>query len=290
MLKFMMNVFLVVLLSVGITGCYRGEVLNPSFTPEAVAKYKELADEGDASAQLLYSVALRDGLGTKENKRAAFKYAKMAADQGFERSYFCVWRGYAEGWAGTTNTGKALKWQRKFLEWVIPEAEQGNARAQALLGYCYATGQGMEKDLEKATKWCLAAAKQGYGPAQRNVGNFYMNGVGVEKDNEEAVRWYRKAAENGDESAQYNLAVCYENGWGVEKNMAEAAKWYSKAAKQGHAKAQGRLGLCYENGWGVVVDKEEAMKWYKKAAERGDDLAQRKLDTLGFAQGSGCGL
>ena len=43
-------------LSVAMVGCHRG-VKNHPFTPEAVARYKERVDDGDAEAQYLYKIA-----------------------------------------------------------------------------------------------------------------------------------------------------------------------------------------------------------------------------------------
>ncbi len=87
------------------------------------------------------------------------------------------------------------------------------------------------------------AAEQGDATAQANLGWCYENGEGVEKNMSEAVKWYRKAAEQGHKDAQCNLGVCYENGEGVEKDMTEAVKWYRKAAEQGNASALYNLGV-----------------------------------------------
>jgi TPR repeat protein len=47
------------------------------------------------------------------------------------------------------------------------------------------------------------------------VGNCYASKRGVERDYIQAVAWYRKAAEQGHAEAQYNLGICFENGTGV---------------------------------------------------------------------------
>ncbi len=69
------------------------------------------------------------------------------------------------------------------------EAEQGNAEAQSILGYCY---------------------KKGYG---------------IKKNMEQVVYWLQKSAEQGDAEAQLNLSVCYATGKGVEENMEQAVYW-----------------------------------------------------------------
>ena len=48
-----------------------------------------------------------------------------------------------------------------------PAAEQGNATAQVLLGFCYREGNGVEQDDAEAEKWFRMAAEQGNAEAQK---------------------------------------------------------------------------------------------------------------------------
>ena len=129
---------------------------------------------------------------------------------------------------------KAVKIAQKF-------AEQNNAEAQNLLGYCYYNGDGVEESQAMAVKWYTLAAEQGDAEAQCNLGLCYYNGDGVKQSYTEAIKWWKKAAEQGNAFAQYNLGFCYENGYGVEKSFTEAVKWYKKAAEQGHEEAKKKL-------------------------------------------------
>ena len=67
------------------------------------------------------------------------------------------------------------------------------------------------------------------------MGACYASGNGVEKDQAQAVHWYRKAVEQEHGFAQLGLGLCYENGEGVENDEAQAVHWYRKAAEQGNA-------------------------------------------------------
>ena len=162
---------------------------------------------------------------------------------------------------------EAVKWYRKA-------AEQGHARAQCDLGFCYDRGYGVSQSWSEAVKWYRKAAEQGQVNAQHNLGWCYYNGKGVSQSYYEAVKWYRKAAEQGHADAQCNLGLCYENGYGVSQSWSEAVKWYRKAAEQGNASAQCNLGWCYEFGKGVSQSYYEAVKWYSKAADQGNASAQ----------------
>ena len=84
-------------------------------------------------------------------------------------------------------------------------AQNGDAKAQNILGEMYVMGNGVPKDAAKAEEWFQKAAAQGYAPALINIGNMYYNGVGVPKDVAKAVEWYQKAAAQGEVVAQSYL-------------------------------------------------------------------------------------
>ena len=109
--------------------------------------------------------------------------------------------------------------------------------ATAMLVFSFCGWSPKDEKVEKVKSY-RKAAEQGYAREQYALGWCYANGNGVEKNYSEAVKWYRKAAEQGYADAQYALGWCYENGNGVEKNYSEIVKWWSKAAEQGHARAQ----------------------------------------------------
>ncbi len=121
--------------------------------------------------------------------------------------------------------------QNEFSEYQA-KAEQGDARAQFLLGQCYALGKGVGRDHAKAVNWYRKAAEQNYAEAQIKLGNSYADGQGVKKDYAEAVKWYRKAAEqNRYAEANINLGYCYTFGLGVKIDYAEAYAWCDQVAK-----------------------------------------------------------
>ena len=94
---------------------------------------------------------------------------------------------------------------------------------------------------------CLEAAEQGDAEAQYMVGKCYLTGEGTEKNKIIAFRWFKKSAEQGHAKAQYETGRCYLEGKGTE---VESLEWYKKAAEQGYAEAQYKVGNAYvrENG------------------------------------------
>lgn len=87
----------------------------------------------------------------------------------------------------------------------------------------------------------LPLAEQGYPLAECQVGYFYAQGLGVERDLDRALLWTRRAAEHGDRDGQFNLGCFYEEGTALARSMEQAALWYQRAARQGHTEAAERL-------------------------------------------------
>ena len=79
---------------------------------------------------------------------------------------------------------------------LVPLAERGNPRAQTMLGFMYATGQGVPQNYDAASYW------------------------------------YRLAAERGDTTAQYLLGLAYDKGQGVPLDEVAAYKWLNLAASR----------------------------------------------------------
>ena len=121
---------------------------------------------------------------------------------------------------------------------------QGSARSPQTdfcIGYLYAFGRGVLKDMGAAATHFRAAAEKGYTPAQAVLGVHYAKGLGVAQNWTEAVRWYRQAVIGGHAGAAVNLGQCYQNGNGVRQDRAEAAKLYRFAADRGDPSAAGLL-------------------------------------------------
>ena len=166
------------------------------------------------------------------------------------------------------------------VKWLRKAVEQGDAFGQANLGHMYESGRGVPQDDEEALQLYRKSAEQGHPLGQDSLGRMFEAGRGVTKDEAEAVQWYRKGAEQGNVSAQVDLGRMYANGRGVAKDDAEAVRLYREAAEWGFAKGQTNLGYMYETGRGVAKDEAQAMQWYRKAAEQGDSSARAALSAI----------
>ncbi len=168
----------------------------------------------------------------------------------------------------------------------LKKALAGDASSQVSLGFMYAIGDDVPRDMAKAVEWWQKAAAQGDADAQHSLGLAYSNGEGVPKDMAKAVEWWRKAVAQGHARAQFDLGLMYLHGAGVPEDMAKAVEWWQKAADQSFAPAQTSLGLAYRYGEGVPKDVVKAVELFRKAANQGESKAQLELGSM-YAKGEG---
>ncbi len=163
---------------------------------------------------------------------------------------------------------------------VVPEAENGDPKAQALLGYMYARGLGLPQDNEKALYWYDKAANQNYPLAHFALGYMHSLGHGLPQSYEKAIIWYKKAAENGFTKANTKLGLFYERGKGTQQNFMIAKKYFYQAAQQNDEQAQFHLAMYYVHGIETPQDYNQAIYWLEKSAKQGSDCAQNQLGIL----------
>ena len=181
-----------------------------------------------------------------------------------------LWLSVRPGWADVEEGIRAYQSgdYPTAVRALLPLAQQGDARAQFLLGALYAQGYSVPQDYGVAAQWFRRAAEQGHVAAQFNLGGQYHEGRGVPHDPGQAAAWFRRAAQQGFARAQYNLGVLYVHGDGVPRDASQATQWFRRAADQEDPKAQYTLGLLYAEGAGVPRDDGEAYVWFTLAAAR----------------------
>ncbi len=168
------------------------------------------------------------------------------------------------------------KGSERFAAWQAA-ADQGDARAQVMVGSCLLMGCGTKRDASSAFQSFRKAADQGELFGMMAVGNLYDVGSGVERNQAEAIAWIRKAAERGLPEAENRLSIMFERGNGVAKDDAEAEKWIRRAAEHGSVMAQTDLAFKLLSGVGMSKNPAEAVTWFRKAADQGSTRAQEQL-------------
>ncbi|HKH01641.1 MAG TPA: tetratricopeptide repeat protein [Bradyrhizobium sp.] len=123
----------------------------------ALRLYHPLAEQGLAIAQFNVGLMHDIGQGVPQNSREAFKWYRLAADQGRPDAQYQLGHLYYK----QDDYTEAAKWFRLA-------AEQGRADAQSSLGAMYAEGEAGPQDLVQALKWFILAAAQNHKEATEN--------------------------------------------------------------------------------------------------------------------------
>ena len=126
------------------------------------------------------------------------------------------------------------------------QAEQGNPKAEFMLGMMYREGDKVPKNEMEAANWLSKAADKGHPDAQNILGVLYANGDGVVADQSEAIKWYRKAANQGHSASQFNLGDKFCYGEGTPEDYVSAYAWYYVADLNGFPNAQRTINLIAE--------------------------------------------
>jgi|SRR5690554_1706933 len=163
----------------------------------------------------------------------------------------------------------------------LVKAEEGDARAQYLIGRAYLFGleeQGVNVDQEKGLCWMKAAADQGAAEAYYALGVLYRRGIGVDKD---AGKWEEYMTEAGEQwlrPAMTDLLDTYRDGdpqVGIDQDEEKHLYWLEKTAEDGSAFSMLNMAITYRQGLGVEVDLEKSFAWIMRAVELDDLTAQR---------------
>ena len=204
----------------------------PANVTNAAEWYRNLAEKGDAGAQLCLGVKYDTGEGVKQDYAEALKWYRKSADQGNADANIALADLYYSG-RGVAKDKVASK------AYLYKAATAGSVAGQYM--YANACYNQEPKSFAEAAIWYRKSADQGSIPAQYRLGQLYEKGEGVPQSYAEAEKLWRLAAEKGNSDAQYSLGFMYQNGKGVAKNLVEAAKWYRQAADQGNGSAKDML-------------------------------------------------
>ena len=140
-------------------------------------------------------------------------------------------------------TAKDIPQGLKLLE---ASADQGNAKAQKLLGVIFSSGEIVPVNEAQAAKYFKQAADSGDALSQSTYGSCLLEGAGVPKDPNQAVTYFMKSAMQGNCDGLVNLGRCYGTGVGVEQNLVEAYKFIGVASQLGDKEASAMLPLIKE--------------------------------------------
>ena len=156
--------------------------------------------------------------------------------------------------------------------------------ANSFANYDAALAAIKKKDYAKVFVEAKASADEGDPRAQELLGELYQYGKGVPVDMNQSIYWYQKAAYSGDQDAQTNLASIYIQTSNDKYKIKEALGWLRDAAEKGHLFSQIFLGDYYskelpENNY-QPRSKDYAAYWYSKAGKQGHEYSKRYAEMV----------
>jgi TPR repeat protein len=110
---------------------------------EGIALLKRAADQAKDGTALIYlSLLHNQGSMVERSEAKAIEYAQAAIDAGFTRAYATM----GQIFQNQGDMATAAEWFRKG-------AEAGDGFSQAMLGFAYSGGFGIDQDIDKAVEW-----------------------------------------------------------------------------------------------------------------------------------------
>jgi len=275
-----------------------------------IVLWRDLAEQGKATAELELAEAYYYGEGIEQNKNEAGQWYRKAAEHGNAKAQFAL----AEFYVRPISVPEYE--EPEYIYWISKAAEQGECNSLRILGESYLTHgyYDFPFDYGKAFECFLKAAEKGHKICQLYVAQCYAFGRGISYDLEQSLRWYMEAYTQGDENIRelildecYSIGMSYfsyegyllsyiESGMGhlydnadnreFQQDYEKAVLFFRVAAERGQKEAQRMLGDCYYQGKGVEQDYKVAVNWYFQAAKQGDAEAQKMIgDCYSYARG-----
>jgi TPR repeat protein len=121
----------------------------------------------------------------------AFREYKALADEGHIPSMSEIGRRYASGIGIARDSVEAEKWLKAV-------ADSGNAWGRFSLGRFYR----IQKNYEEARRYLALAAAAESAPALLDLGKMYLWGQGMDKDLQKATEYFKRSADAGNISAK----------------------------------------------------------------------------------------
>ena len=233
----------------------------------------------------------------------------QAAEKGHERTQLALAGIYFRTHVDSNNRTQVSEEIEQSYYWFKKAAEQGNAKAQAILGAinCCAHSWNfrakknffligkkplIRENWEKAITWYKKAAAQGNLEARFWLNNLHLAGLKIERDIGEEVIFATAQDLKGDMDAKLELALTtlVSSHKFSRKEMQVAVGFIEDLAEQGHSRSQQWLGILHiTQGFsptiGLIlkeypqyqrelmpIDYKQAVHWLREAAKQ-DNLA-----------------
>ncbi|MBE6547439.1 MAG: SEL1-like repeat protein [Ruminococcaceae bacterium] len=223
--------------------------------------YSKAAEQGHADSFYQMAHFSFKGIGTVKNYTKAFFCYNKAFELGASRMDCALRIGIC------LLRGLGVKENRfKALEWFKRAAALGSSDAMFLCGESLFFGSGCQQNYFEAAKYYASAINAGHTRAILSLAYCYESGLGVPKNINKAYSLYIKATEQDSPEANYKAAelMAKAGEYGDTLN-----KLLNKSANKGYVPAVLMLGILYDEGLGLPENADKAAQKYQKAISLG---------------------
>jgi uncharacterized protein len=220
---------------------------------QEVAYVRKAADLGDSEACIGMSDFYAEGHGVQKDSTQVEFWLVRAVQAGSVRAVNQLYEMSEAGQISDTDMKTVAESEKR-------RAEKGDLTSAFHLGFLYAKGFGVPKNIEEAVKWLEIG-----GAASWNKGvlaDLYAEGKLIPRNDKRALEIYEETGNSGA------LARMYSEGRGTPQDDAKAAEQFHNAAVANHSDAQIAYGEYLLAGRGVPKDPIGAMDWFRRGAQR----------------------
>ena len=200
------------------------------------------------SPEVLYERATDaiTGIGPSRNDQQGIELFRRSAELGYGPAQIALGYYYDTGTIMAGNQSQALDLYRKA-------AAQGDPLGAWLAGRrCY-LGNGVQRDLDAATKWLKMSADQ-----NNPFAAYLLGRIMADRDSNKAPALYKAAAEQGLPQAQYFYAKTLKDGHGVQQDRLNAYVWFTVALDAHYSAASTDLSELESSGNFTTAQISEA--------------------------------
>jgi hypothetical protein len=130
--------------------------------PNRLAVWREQAEKGNTTAQMLYGVCFGVGVGVAKDEAVAAQWYRKSAEAGDPRGMNLLGVQYSNGVGVTKDQTESARWFRK-------SADAGDPQGMFYLGSAYEDGKGVTKDITEAVRWYRKSAELGFETAKKSL-------------------------------------------------------------------------------------------------------------------------
>lgn len=219
---------------------------------KAAGLVEAAAKLGFVTAQMVWAQMLLDGIGTRQDQAAAFRWFEIATVSRQPEALNMLGRYHEVGWGCAVDYAEAARLYEEA-------AATGYDWAQFNLATLLFSGAGVTQDYREALALYVRAARQGHAKAMTVIGRYREEGWTIRRCPSSARQWYERAAKRGDFRAHYALACMMR----VAGNRAQSLIHFEQAIEGGFPS------FCRDIAADMLVDPDDEMRRLgRRAPER----------------------